>query len=589
MDEDAAGEGTLAGSSQLAIDVGSDHAPLDAEDLDRGLSADDSDACAEGGGSVREPQAPEDPGADGGESRNWRSLTAVAVVGLLAVAFVAPVPAMLKYPTWAQDEGTLLVFPSLMLKGAVPNHTFLSIYGSANLYALAAAFFIGGQSVLVERLVAVFYHLVLVCSLTALVWRRRGRFAALVAGAVTVVVGVSYPMMAFAWVGAIAFLCLGLFLLDVGLSDGGRRLVCVTFSGLFLGLAISFRADLSVAVLLGLVVLAAARRRGALYLLPGLVIGLIPTMVSMVQVGVVAVVQDEIIKPVFVIAPQVRLPLPSIGTAAGLLMVLCLVVPVAEIVVGIAGWRRSHGAWNDVCVVLVGVVGLSMISNMLHRADVTHIAFVATFTLGSAVMLDWGRLAEPLAGRRSLRTATKVAWSALLGIVVIAVATAASANVFGEAALETVGARPNVQLLASNAGRSVPVDGQNEFNDYSAVLRAVDSYELPGALLFVGPEDLRRTFYSDTFLYFLLPELVPGSYYLEMDPGVTNATGSGLAGQIAGDDLLILDSAYNSSSVAEPYVSFGSNAPNLVVAKDFRQVGRWGPLSLYVRRGWHGA
>ena len=127
------------------------------------------------------------------------------MVGLLAVAFVAPMPAMLKYPTWAQDEGTLLVFPSLMLKGGTPNSTFLSIYGPANLYALTAAFFVAGQSVLVERLVAVFYHLVLVGSLTALVWQRRRPFAGVAAGSITVVVGVSYPMMAFAWLGGIAF------------------------------------------------------------------------------------------------------------------------------------------------------------------------------------------------------------------------------------------------------------------------------------------------------------------------------------------------------------------------------------------------
>ncbi len=302
---------------------------------------------------------------------------------------------MLKYPTWAQDEGTLLVFPSLMLKGATPNHTFLSIYGPANLYALTAAFFVAGQSVFVERLVAVFYHLVLVGSLTALVWRRRGLFAGVAAGAITVVVGVSYPMMAFAWLGGIAFVSLGLLLLDVGLGGRSRRLV-VALAGLSLGLAISFRADLSVAVLLILMVLAANRRRAAVFLLPGLLLGLIPTIVSMVQVGPVAVFEDEIVKPVFVIAPQVRLPLPSLGSATGLLMVLCLVIPVVEIVVGTLGWRRSHGAWDDVCVVIVGVVGLSIISNMLHRADLTHIGFVATFTVATAVLVDWTRIAPRL-------------------------------------------------------------------------------------------------------------------------------------------------------------------------------------------------
>ena len=88
-------------------------------------------------------------------------MAAAAVIAVVAIAFAAPLRAMLTYPTWPQDEGTLLEFPSLILKGAVPNRAFLSIYGPANLYAIAGAFLIGGQSVLVERMVAVFYHLIL--------------------------------------------------------------------------------------------------------------------------------------------------------------------------------------------------------------------------------------------------------------------------------------------------------------------------------------------------------------------------------------------------------------------------------------------
>ena len=130
----------------------------------------------------------------------------------------------------------------------------------------------------------------------------------------------------------------------------------------------------------------------------------------------------------------------------------------------------------------------------------------------------------------------------------------------------------------------MPVYSPREATAYDDVLRAAGSYSEPGDRVFVGPEDLRRTFYSDTFLYFLLPRLVPGSFYLEMDPGVADAPGSGLAGEIAGDDLLILNSAYNSAAVAEPHVTLGSDAPNLVVERDFRRVGRWGSLSLYVRR-----
>ena len=48
----------------------------------------------------------------------------------------------------------------------------------------------------------------------------------------------------------------------------------------------------------------------------------------------------------------------------------------------------------------------------------------------------------------------------------------------------------------------------------------------PGERLFVGTGDLRKTPYSEAYLYYLLPDLVPATYYIEMDPGVANAPGS---------------------------------------------------------------
>jgi hypothetical protein len=69
-----------------------------------------------------------------------------------------------------------------------------------------------------------------------------------------------------------------------------------------------------------------------------------------------------------------------------------------------------------------------------------------------------------------------------------------------------------------------------------------------------------------------------------MEPGIANAAGSGLASQIAQDDVVILNSLYDSGGVEEPYATVGSNAANLVVRDDFRLVGQWGSISLYVRR-----
>ena len=55
------------------------------------------------------------------------------------------------------------------------------------------------------------------------------------------------------------------------------------------------------------------------------------------------------------------------------------------------------------------------------------------------------------------------------------------------------------------------------------VIAAAAKISKPGQRLFVGPVDLRKTPYSDAYLYYMLPDLVPATYYIEMDPGVANA------------------------------------------------------------------
>ena len=64
-----------------------------------------------------------------------------------------------------------------------------------------------------------------------------------------------------------------------------------------------------------------------------------------------------------------------------------------------------------------------------------------------------------------------------------------------------------------------------DFRAFEGVQAAVDELDRlakPGDRLLVGPSDLRRTWYSDAFIYWLFPELEPATYYIEMDPGLAN-------------------------------------------------------------------
>ncbi|HEY4378046.1 MAG TPA: hypothetical protein VGM93_12850, partial [Acidimicrobiales bacterium] len=93
-----------------------------------------------------------------------------------------------------------------------------------------------------------------------------------------------------------------------------------------------------------------------------------------------------------------------------------------------------------------------------------------------------------------------------------------------------------------------------------------------GQHLFVGTADLRKTPYSDAYLYYLMPRLVPGTYYIEMDPGMANRPGSGLDHDVATSDWLVLSHLWDVWDEPNDSRNFGSDAANRVVRQEFCKV-----------------
>jgi hypothetical protein len=79
------------------------------------------------------------------------------------------------------------------------------------------------------------------------------------------------------------------------------------------------------------------------------------------------------------------------------------------------------------------------------------------------------------------------------------------------------------------------------------LLPEADRVIRPGDRLVVGTGDLRKTPLSEAFLYYLLPEAHPGTYYIEMDPGVANADDSRLAEDLSRAAATVLHGARSSS------------------------------------------
>ena len=116
-------------------------------------------------------------------------------------------------------------------------------------------------------------------------------------------------------------------------------------------------------------------------------------------------------------------------------------------------------------------------------------------------------------------------------------------------------------------------DAAEDVND---LVQVVDDITEPGDSLFVGPTDLRKTPYSEAYLYYLLPDLVPATRYIEMDPGMANAPDSGLADELRAADVAVLSSIREDWAEPNDSLVDGPDEPNQVLQDDFCLVKSYG-------------
>lgn len=509
--------------------------------------------------------------------RSWlTALPGWLVVALVSAALVGavalPGPSQFRRPLLAQDEGLLLVYPSEILHGAVPNASFASTYGAASLWSISAAFLLGGESVSTERVVGLVYELALVAALAALAWRRRSPLAAATAGIVSVILRAPLGVAAFAWMGGLAFGAIALLLLDIAFARDGRRWALLA-AGACLGLAVSYRLDLSLAVGLTLAGIAVARAKAIPLVLLGALLGSVPLVVNAVEAGIGNVVTGQLTDPLFVSGPGRRLPLSGLATSWLAVLVVCVLIAVAHTALGVVALRRDRTSLAGASSLLIGAFGIGILPQAFQRADGAHVAFVACFVLATAVVVP------PPIGRRLV---PRVPWAIVTGSLALVLAATASGKEYVRASARSLGLRDDPEIVVSHDGRTLPVDSDEERQDLLALLRQVDESSKPGMTVFVGPQDLRRTNYNDTVLYFLLPHLRPATFYLEMNPGIDIDASSRLVGELQKSDVLILTSRYGKWNDPNDSRTYGPAIANEIVRREFRVIGHWGPWTLLV-------
>ncbi|MCU1498680.1 MAG: hypothetical protein JWM47_2633, partial [Acidimicrobiales bacterium] len=415
---------------------------------------------------------------------------------------------------------------------------------------------------------------------------------------------------------------------------------------LLAGAALLFRPDAIVGVALGSAAVLAGlgwayRRRW----LAGAAVGVAPYLVLLAMAGPGRAIEGMLIEPVFELRGGRSLPqppswshfdgalqkvaslrepswsLPALESPNQAFIWFFLLPAVVAFVVGVGWWRvrAEAGAWRPRVLLAVGLLGLGLMPQALQRPDSTHLAWVSCVPLAflpAAVAEALAHLRRPerlarvmahvrlphlLAGllarvsppvavsRRLARLPVRAPrfdagfWSvvlvALVPLFVIPHFTARTwVDLVGQTRSDDVFGYP-----LRHGDRTFYLGSETIAADGQRMLDEVGPQMQPGERLFVGTADLRKTPYSDAYLYFLLPRLIPATRYIEMDPGMANRADSGMAGEVAAADWLILTHIWDGWQEPNGSRDLGSDAPNRVVRRDFCSAGVYGPYEVFRR------
>ncbi len=551
-----------------------------ADDVPPGGAPDHGDALPAGAGAV---------------DLRWDRRDALGL-GVVLVVLALPVVGLLRYQGPPMEEGFMLAFPQQILDGRLPHRDFLHLYGPGSLYVLAAVFKLFGTDLVVERLVGLVQHAVVAVSLYSLLrpWGRRLATAA----AVVAVVLLLMPMglVAMAWNGALAFATAGL---AVGVAaarrpEGDRRAgPLLAVAGVCSALALLYRPDLVLAVGLGLAALAlpltGARRRPLLLGAGG---GLLLYVPHVLLSGIGDSFRGMFVEPVFTLRPGRALPvppswdridgflqragalrvtgwpLPMPGLSQQIFLWFWLVPLSIALVLGAAYvlWRRERTSVRARAFVPAALFGSALVTQALQRPDTTHLAWVSciTFPLAMAAVAEL----VPRAWRGAPRWVPDAAAVGVVALVFVVVVPFYPLRTYVDSVGQTFG-RNRFGVPITNGDRTFYFGSEQAAGDAQQVVDELARSSRPGERLVVGPTDLSRTNYSDAFFYYLFPDLVPGTRYIEMDPGIADAEDSVLADELRRNDWLILSAA--ATEWTEPNTSAGgrSQAANDVVRSGY--------------------
>ncbi|MGQ0823420.1 MAG: hypothetical protein ACT4OX_00060 [Actinomycetota bacterium] len=539
-------------------------------------------------------------------SARQRDALAVLLVGCV---FALPLRGLLRSQGPPMEEGFMLVFPELVLEGHLPNRDFLHLYGPGSLWTLAATFKVFGVSLVTERLFGLLQQMAIVFGMYALA-RPWGRRVAVVAGWTSGLVIIPFGLTALAWVGAVGLALVGITaaLSARFTSDEGRAQRRALAAGVLFGVALLFRLDLILAVALATAVLArgmaTARTKR---IVAGIAFGSAPYLVHVATAGPGHVFQGMVRDPVFELRggrglpvppswshldgflqragalEQLSWPLPEPEASQQLFLwfFLLLIVVALLVTLGVRAVRAAPASRRARTLLVVGAFSAGLLPQAIQRVDSAHLAWVGCVPFGflavALLHLLRQRFPRSQAGRLALVSGTTVL------LIMLATIPGFTFRRYADYAAQSFDVHRTAHRIERD-GRVFYYGKEDRADAANMVIAAAAAITEPGDRLFVGPTNLRKTPYSDAYLYYMLPELEPATYYIEMDPGVANADDSGMDEDLASADIVILSSIWDDWSEPNDSRVDGSRKSEAVLDRDFCLVDDFlGHYQLYER------
>ena len=525
-----------------------------------------------------------------GPPATTRSPDVAAVLAVIAL----PMRGLYRGTGASMEEGFMLVFPRLVQRGKIANVDFLHLYGPTSLDTLALWFRVFGDSLESQRTFGLLQTIGIITAIYTLC-RAWGYLAAVGAAWVaTLLILTPIGLTALAWHGGVALGLWALIFVLRARTNGRDR--DWWWAGGLAGLALGFRPDLVVALAVVLIWATWRERHRLIVVATAAAVGLLPMWVHLVRAGPVAVFDGIVVDPVVRLRPGRELPRPpSWGQVDGALQAVAeslppwwrlpapaashqlflwfwlIIIVAAAVPLAAARWRRHEplsrrgGTPTDV-LLGAGLFGLGILPQAMQRPDSTHLAWVAVVSWPMLV----ATLAEALGRLRPgiRRPSAALASTAAVGLVMLAIIPFYTYRTYLLHSRVSVGNLP-VPFEIVRGDHRFWVGDPAVAAGINAMIPRLESLAKPGDRLFVGPGDLSRTVYADTYVYWLFSELEPATYYIEMDPGLADLAGSGMAADIASADFVVLTNTWGGWT--EPNASGIRQSPehNQAVADNF--------------------